>query len=385
VKHLANLFFGAAVFMGPFAAVGALDSDPTPSTSPVEEYAACGDGGVRFLGFSDALNETTFGGFAVSELSALSYDSANGTYKAVADRAGSVRSHTFDLSIGVPGLAAGVPAVTAATVLNTPGGVPYTGANLDAEGLVVRQDGTIFVASEGGSAAGEQPEIHQFGVDGAHLSTVPVPARFLIGTNNLSFESLSESPGGHALFTANEGPLATDGRTADLRSRIRIVRFAQDGAGGFQPAGEFFYLTEPGRTTGDVGVAELLAVSPTSLLVLERGFVAGQGNTIRIFLVSLVGAQDVTEVESLAAEGLVPLAKTLIVDLARCPDGGATIPAGATQANALLDNFEGMTFGPELEGGMRSLILVSDDNGSATQTTRIVLLGVPRLALTPAP
>jgi hypothetical protein len=132
-------------------------------------------------------------------------------------------------------------------------------------------------------------------------------------------------------------------------------------------------------------VAELLAVSPTSLLVLERGFLAGQGNTIRIFLVSLVGAQDVSEVQSLAAEGLAPLAKTLIVDLAQCPDGGATVPAGATQPNALLDNFEGMTFGPELEGGMRSLVLISDDNGSATQTTRIVVLGVPRLELTPAP
>ena len=385
MKYLSNLMLGAAVFMGPLAAVSPLNSDSAISTSPVEDFAVCGDSGVRFLNFSDALNKTTFGELFVSELSAISYDSASGAYKAVADRAGSVRSHTFDLSIGTPGLAAGVPTVTAATILSTPGGAAYTGANLDAEGIVNRQDGTIFVASEGGSAAGEQPEIHQFATDGTQLNSVAVPARFLIGTNNVSFESLTESPGGHTLFTANEGPLVVDGRTADLRSRLRIVRFAQDDAGGFEAAGEFFYLTEPGRTTGDLGVAELLAVSPTSLLVLERGFLAGQGNTIRIFLVSLVGAQDVSEVQSLAAEGLAPLAKTLIVDLAQCPDGGATVPAGATQPNALLDNFEGMTFGPELEGGMRSLVLISDDNGSATQTTRIVVLGVPRLELTPAP
>ena len=83
MKYLANLFFGAAVFMGPFAAVNALDSDPGSSTSPVEDFAVCGEGGVRFLGFSDALNKTTFGEFSVSELSAISYDGANGTYKAV--------------------------------------------------------------------------------------------------------------------------------------------------------------------------------------------------------------------------------------------------------------------------------------------------------------
>jgi hypothetical protein len=75
----------------------------------------------------------------------------------------------------------------------------------------------------------------------------------------------------------------------------------------------------------------------------------------------------------------------LLLDLADCPNGGATVPPGATQPNPLLDNFEAMTFGPELPGGMRSLILVSDDNGSASQTTRVVLLGVPRQSLTAAP
>jgi two-component system sensor histidine kinase KdpD len=36
-----------------------------------------------------------------------------------------------------------------------------------------------------------------------------------------------------------------------------------------------------------------------------------------------------------------------------------------------------MTLGPVLPGGRRALILISDDNGGANQTTRIVALGIP--------
>ena len=237
--------------------------------------------------------------------------------------------------------------------------------------------GDLFVASESGSAAGEQPEVRRFSRTGAHQTALAIPARFLIGPNNLSFESLSLSPNGHSLFTANEAPLAADGRTADLRSRIRILRFDSRGPGGFEPAQEYFYLTEPGRTAGDLGVAEIIALSETDILVLERGFVDGQGNTIRIFQVSLNHAADVSEAPSLAAPGLQPVSKTLLVDVSTCPSGGATIPPGATQPNALLDNFEAMTLGPKLPGGRRALILMSDDNGNAVQTTRLVVLAVP--------
>ena len=385
MKFVLNLVSCCALALWAIMPTSALHPAPAAATSPALDHVSCGESGVSLAGFSDALNKSAFGSFAVSELSAISFDESTGRYFAVADRAGTVRSHVFELSIPIPGIEAGVPEVVGVTVVNTPAGTPFTGANLDAEGLVVRKDGSIFVASEGGSAAGEQPEVHHFASQGSHLEALAVPAKFLIGPNNISFESLTESPGGNALFTANERPLAADGLTPDLRSRIRILRYDRSGTDAFAPAEEFFYLTEPGRNPGDLGVAELLAASPTSLLVLERGFVAGIGNTIRVFQVSLVGADDVADEPSLAASGLVPLEKTLLVDLADCPDDAATVTPGATQPNALLENFEGMTFGPELAGGMRSLVLLSDDNGSATQTTRLVVLAVPRQLLTPAP
>jgi hypothetical protein len=239
-----------------------------------------------------------------------------------------------------------------------------------------RRGGGFYVASESGSAAGQQPEIRRFDSDGHEVEALQVPAKFLVGPNNVTFESLSMSPSGRSLFTMVERHLVVDGTTDDLRSRLRILHYRDDGD-GFEPAEEYFYLTEPGRTPADLGVAEVLAQSENHLLVLERGFVAGQGNSVRVFRVNLKHAEDISGVDSLASTDIDPVEKKLLFDLAECPDAGATVPPGAAQPNALLDNFEAMTFGPDLPGNRRSLVLLSDDNGGSNQTTRIVVLSLP--------
>jgi hypothetical protein len=83
-------------------------------------------------------------------------------------------------------------------------------------------------------------------------------------------------------------------------------------------------------------------------------------------------------VDSLAASNLEPLQKELLVDLANCPSSGAKAAPGAVQSNPLLDNFEGLTLGPVLPDGRQSLVLVSDDNFSSGQTTRVIVLAVER-------
>ncbi len=127
-------------------------------------------------------------------------------------------------------------------------------------------------------------------------------------------------------------------------------------------------------------MAELIALSETHLLVLERGFVAGQGNTIRIFQVSLQDAPEVSAVASLATldaatHDAALASKTLMVDVGDCPPSGA-VNLPDDPANPLLENFEAMTLGPKIGGGWRSLVLLSDDNLAANQTTRVVALAV---------
>ena len=139
-------------------------------------------------------------------------------------------------------------------------------------------------------------------------------------------------------------------------------------------------------------VAEVLALSDNELLVLERGFVGGQGNTIRIFRLSLAGLPEVSDVASLAslsqAEHESALAsKTLLLDLVDCPDSGAMPRPDAVQPNGLFDNFEAMALGPVLPGGWQSLVLVSDNNTNPQfQITRVIALALPQseiVGLTP--
>jgi hypothetical protein len=336
---------------------------------------------ARLLGYSDALDKARFAGYSVSELSGLAYDPVLDRYLAVADRAGEDPSRVFTLELPLEDAELGTPTIEDVIVLRTMGGEPFTGFDLDGEGIVLHGD-ELLIASEGGAAPEDQPVIRRFSRAGDHLDDLPIPERFRVGSNNLSFESLALSPSGASLFTANERPLPAagdapaDGQTADGANRIRILRYAKDERTGFVPAEQFLYLTEPDRAAGDVGLVELIALSDTELLVLERGYVPLEGNTVRLFRVSLNDAPDVSDESTLSAPGLVPLSKTLVVDIAHCPPGGAAIPVGAVQPNALLDNFEAMSLGRRLADGWQVLFLVSDDNENPTQTTRIIALAI---------
>ena len=123
---------------------------------------------VHFLGFSEALNKTTFGGFDVAELSGLTYDPQADVYHAVADRAGPIQAHVFTLSLPVTDGALGDPSILDVAVLNDAAGAPLTGANFDGEGAALAPGGGLLISSEGGSATGAQPETR---------ITSPLPAR----------------------------------------------------------------------------------------------------------------------------------------------------------------------------------------------------------------
>jgi hypothetical protein len=350
----------------PRATASARISGMTPGTPATPATGATCGGGVDLLGFSDALDGARFADTDVGGLSALAYDAASGGYRGVVDNEGETPARVYTLAIPLADAGLGTPAVTGITPLRDTAGIAFTGRTSDNEGLALLPSGELLVASE------TEPSIRRFGPDGALRGELPVPARFLVAprgeaTNNLTFESLALAPGGARLYTATEGPLRADGFTGDLRGRLRIVRYGRTTEGDFAPDAQFFYLAEPAQ-----GVADLAALGDTDLLVLERGFIPGRGNTVRIFRVSPTGATDVSDREGLATAGVAPLAKTLLVDLAACPPGTARAPA--QQPTPLLDNFEGLALGPRLADGRQTLLLISDNNFGRDQVTRIVAL-----------
>ena len=358
----------APVLAAPANAVAARPSPSAPE---------CGTGSdAEFLGFSDALDKTTFADTAVGGLSALTYDRRRDVYYSLVDNQGTTAARLYTLRLPLDSDGLGAPTVLDVTTLRDAAGQPYTGATFDGEGLVLTPQGDLLISSE------TEPSIRRFAPDGRLLEELPVPQRFRFpaagggARGNLTFESLALSPNGRSLFTATEGYLIPDDTTAADGQRIRILRYEDRGPGGFVPGEEYFYLTDP-----NLGVVEVVALSERELLVLERGFAAGQGNTVRAYRVSLDGAADVSGAPSLATAGVAPLAKELLFDLADCPPSGATNPG--MQVNPLLDNFESLALGPHLPGGRRALLLQSDDNFNAAQVTRVIALALPARELNP--
>jgi hypothetical protein len=222
--------------------------------------------------------------------------------------------------------------------------------------------------------------VREFGLDGRQLAELPVPQAFLpnaAGTRgvrtNLGFESAGTPPNGRFLFTGNEGALVQDGPPATVAagSPARILRYNLQRR---ELDRQYVYWTDPiaeppvpANQFAVNGLVELLPLNNEFLLAMERSFSVGApdtGNTIKLYDVALPGADDVNGFDSLATllGAIQPVEKTLLLNL-----DALGIP---------LDNVEGMTFGPDLSDGRRSLVLVSDNNFSPAAFTQFLLFAV---------
>ncbi|TQE24396.1 hypothetical protein SipoB123_18505 [Streptomyces ipomoeae] len=81
---------------------------------------------------------------------------------------------------------------------------------------------------------------------------------------------------------------------------------------------------------------------------------------VRIHLVDVHGATDILDRDSLSDGPVKPARRTLVADLSDVP--------GLRR----VDNVEGITLGPRLPDGRRTVLLVSDDNFSSAQTTQFL-------------
>lgn len=326
---------------------------------------------LDFLGQAVTPFGTSFGGLQIGGLSAITYDAASDAFLALSDdRTPQARFFTVRLDLADGALSTGDQGFTGVQVLADANGQPFANGALDPEGLAIRDDGSFFFSSEGDANALVPPLVGTLSAFGTLTGTLPVGGDYLptanqsLGIrNNLAFEALTLSPNGQRLFVGTENALYQDGPAADLYtgSPSRVVEY--DAATGRQVA-EYTYRTEavqdapsPASAFANNGLVELLALDDRgTLLALERSFSTGvAGNDIRLFLArpDPAGAD---------ATGRVPLRKELVLDF---DDLGIT-----------LDNVEGMTFGPDLADGRRTLVFVSDDNFSETQVTQFLAFAV---------
>ncbi|WP_030253330.1 caspase, EACC1-associated type [Streptomyces violens] len=326
---------------------------------------------AELLSYSDALDKQQVSGEKVEGVSALALTGPNRVLALTDNAPGRV----FPLDLGETTRLR--PRALTATTLRTPSGTAPS-KWFDGEGLAVERGGrTILVASETG------PMVRRFNLaTGKQVGkALPIPEEFRARPRGdaqagRTLESLALSEDGRHLYTATEGPLATDG-DARGRNLIRIQRYRGTPGGDYELDRQYAYKTGEGMY-----LAELAAVGKDRLLALERQYVAGTGNTVRVYDVPLRGAENVDEHTALYDQHAdVFIENSLLVDLAKCPAGDpGVVPMKGKQLNPLLQNVEGMALGkPWTTGpykGHRPLYLVADDNDSDQQITRLYALSV---------
>lgn len=384
----------AFVLAGALACGGCAQLDVRRDVVPGDASVA-----LRFIGERVIEHRLAFGGTVVGGLSGIDYDPRRDLYVMVSDDRSSFSPARFYLAT----LAFDADRFHDATLLSTvvlrrPDGRAFDAAGSDrevADAEAIRFDprrGTVWWASEGLRRVGVDaradrfvdPFVREATLDGRHVSTLPLDPMFRMRRSdpdgrghgprdNRGFEGLTLSPDGGSLWVALEGPRYEDGpmSTRAHGAWTRISRFDRSGSEPFESmSGQYAYRIDaipdrfalaPSHSLNSI--SEILALDDHRLLVLERALVVGSGWFARLYEADTARATDVRSIDAL--EGVAslrrfePMSKRLVLDF-------ATLPVA-------IDNLEGVSFGPTLANGHRSLVFVSDDNFNPGEKTQLLV------------
>jgi hypothetical protein len=345
---------------------------------------------VDFLGEVIVPTGTVFDGTEIGGLSSIAYDRARGVYHTLSDDQGNrstgdpVRHYAVAIDLDDGTLDDGDVTFVGVTQLYEKGKTPFAPGGLDPEGFALGRQGSFYMSSEGNIFANPiiDPFIRRYNRNGRVTAELPIPDKYIPNgidwgvRFNLAFESLNVTPDSRLLVTAGEGALFQDGPESTFTNGSLARILSYDNAKR-RAVSEFVYevapWAEPSTIFGVNGIVEVLPIDNVGTsLVMERSFSVGgslgggTGNVVVINEVSYVGATDVLDIDALY-EGGSPIALVPVSQREVFAFDDLGIP---------IDNIEGLTFGPDLPDGRRTLVIVSDNNFSEAQFTQFIVLAV---------
>jgi hypothetical protein len=343
---------------------------------------------LRFIGEASLAHGLIFQGTTVGGLSGLDYDTASDTWYLLSDDRSDINPARFYTArIALTGERLDTPVLLGSVTLQQPDGRPWPsrrlgGRAVDPESIRWRaQARTLLWTSEGDARLGIDPAVREVRPDGSHLRELRLPAMFTMQADqrsgprdNLSFEGLSLTPDGRQAWVAMENALWQDGPMPTTEAPGGPCRFTLIDLASGQAVRQIAYVPDaipqaPKRAGAhaDNGISEILMLDAQRMLVLERAYMSGIGNSLRLYLTDTAPASDTLGMQRLVAGQYTPAAKTLMADFDAFLRSGS-----ATQGISRLDNTEGMAWGPRLPGGSRILVFVSDDNFNPAQVTQFL-------------
>lgn len=362
---------------------------------------------LRLVGDTLSPSEASFEGSPIGGLSSIVWDPRSERLLALSDdRSEKAPARLFRFKLSFDPKAGAMPQIQVESVLKLTdaSGKPFPRTRLDPEGLALNEEGEVLVSSEGDARLDPRlpPEVLEFRTDGRLRRSWGLPAHFAPeasgdqktgARNNMSLEALTKVPAMNTWYAAMESALVQDDAPADYvrASRARLVRFTRktpDAAG--EVDAEYVIAIDPlpaaqhppAASPGDIGfrstgISDLVALDEHQLLALERTVQEVKGSfqhQVRLYLLDLSGARNVvgqTSLKTLKPE----LADSELVRKKLLLDFDSLLPR-LSESYRVIDNFEGVCFGPKLPNGNLSLIALADDNFSKSQRTQWLVFEV---------
>jgi len=253
---------------------------------------------------------------------------------------------------------------------------------LDLESIFVdKKTNEIHLVSEGSIRKKKQPTIFKIDANGRFLDQFQLPktlSNIETFKHNGVFESSSKNIDNQGFWVGVEAPLSVDGDEPTFEKKSSPIRITYFDKKSKIATKQFAYqlenISKPFKGNQNLnGVTALLEIQKNHFLIVERAFqnnYGSYGNTIRIFEAFIEkNTTNILSISSLKNTSFTPLKKRLLFDF-------DTVKEFLTEG--IIDNIEGITFGPKLKNGNQSLILVADNNFQlyGKQLNQLILLEI---------
>ncbi len=239
----------------------------------------------------------------------------------------------------------------------------------------------LFMTSEGSINHQKDPSFFSINAKGI-IDYLEIPNAFKAGSlqkprNNGTLEGLCMSYDKKGYWIAMELPLEADGPEPQLIETKSPVRLTYIDLHTKKPRKQFAYLLDkiakkPLDNFAVNGLTDILAYNTNHFITIERSYSSGlgtQGNTIKLFKIDASNATNSLALSNLKEKDYIPIKKTLLFDF----DDVRT-----KLTDQSIDNIEGITFGPILVNGNKTIMLVSDNNFNklGQQMNQFILLEI---------
>ena len=341
--------------------------------------------GEQSIPYNLLYNNTTVGG-----LSGIDYDSAHDTYYLISDDRSALnpaRFYTARISFTQNGIDSFY--FTDVHNLLQPNGNVYPNNKQDPyhtpdpEAIRYNAVSKQFVWSSEGErivrdkdTVLENPSVIMIAADGKYIDSFRLPPNLVMQSiekgprQNSVFEGLTFTDNYSTLFVSVEEPLYEDGPRADVVDNNAYIRILKFDVATKTNTAQYAYKLDPvaypaNPSTGFKinGVPDIISIGNNKLLVIERSFSTGRlPCTIKVFIADLNAVTDVTNIPLMNSTQFVPVSKKLLLNM--------------DNLGIYIDNIEGVTFGPTLPNGHKTLLFIADNNFVQIEKTQLLLFEV---------